>query len=178
MPEELRNNSGVVKALKEGDQSAFELVYKAYCCPLRAYALKILQDEEAAREVVQDTFMSVWLNRKMLDENKSFHCYLLRAVHNNSLRLLQLEEARRAREDRAMWELRWADGEPSEPVGRLKRLVHSIEGLPEQSRKVLRMSYWEEKKNAAIAEELSISIRTVETILYKAKKRLKGEISK
>ena len=40
------------------------------------------------------------------------------------------------------------------------------------------MSYWEEKKNAVIADELSISIRTVETILYKVKKKLRKEIKK
>lgn len=178
MPKELKDNSRIVKALKEGDQSAFEFVYKAYCCPLRTYAFKILQDKESACEVVQDIFMAVWLNRKTLDENKSLRCYLLRAVHNNSLRLLQLEEARRMREDKAMWELNQVDGESSEIMHRVKRLMHSIERLPERSRKVLRMSYWEEKKNAVIAEELSISIRTVETILYKAKKKLRGEIDK
>lgn len=40
------------------------------------------------------------------------------------------------------------------------------------------MSYWENKKNAAIATELSISVRTVETILYKVVKKLRGEIKK
>ncbi len=43
---------------------------------------------------------------------------------------------------------------------------------------MLLMSYWENKKNAAIATELSISVRTVETILYKVVKKLRGEIKK
>uniref|UniRef100_UPI003FEE4336 sigma factor-like helix-turn-helix DNA-binding protein n=1 Tax=Alistipes shahii TaxID=328814 RepID=UPI003FEE4336 len=57
-------------------------------------------------------------------------------------------------------------------------LAPAISRLPEQSRKVLLMSYWENKKNAAIATELSISVRTVETILYKVVKKLRGEIKK
>lgn len=40
------------------------------------------------------------------------------------------------------------------------------------------MNYLEHKKHATIASELSISRRTVETILYKALRRLKGEIKK
>ena len=57
-------------------------------------------------------------------------------------------------------------------------LAPAISRLPEQSRKVLMMSYWENKKNATIATELSISVRTVETILYKVVKKLRGEIKK
>ena len=40
------------------------------------------------------------------------------------------------------------------------------------------MSYWENKRHAVIASELSISVRTVETILYKVMKKLRGEIKK
>ena len=102
--------------------------------------------------------------------------YLLRAVHNNSLRLLKYDEARRRREISAAAELHggW-DQEKEVPP---PELAPAISRLPEQSRKVLLMSYWENKKNAAIATELSISVRTVETILYKVVKKLRGEIKK
>ena len=68
--------------------------------------------------------------------------------------------------------------ETSKSARGVEVLIPAIERLPEQSRRVLQMSYWEEKKNSIIAEELSISIRTVETILYKVKKKLRGEIKK
>lgn len=171
------NNNQVMQELKEGNSRAFESIYKSYCRPLRTYATHILQDADAAYEVVQDTFVTVWINRKKLNTDKSLHHYLLRAVHNNSLRLLQSEKARKAREEKAMCELEQANGEPSEIIHRLERLLPSIEQLPEQSKKVLRMSYWENKKSSTIAEELSISVRTVETILYKTKKKLRGKIT-
>ena len=95
---------------------------------------------------------------------------------NNSLRLLKYDEARRRREISAAAELHggW-DQEKEVPP---PELAPAISRLPEQSRKVLLMSYWENKKNAAIATELSISVRTVETILYKVVKKLRGEIKK
>jgi len=43
---------------------------------------------------------------------------------------------------------------------------------------VVRMSYWEEKKNGEIAELLGISVRTVESILYKAKQKLGQALKK
>lgn len=90
------------------------------------------------------------------------------------LRLLKYDEARRRREISAAAELHGGWDQEKE----FPELAPAISRLPEQSRKVLLMSYWENKKNAAIATELSISVRTVETILYKVVKKLRGEIKK
>lgn len=173
---DISDNRRIVEALKVGDEETFKEVYTAFCAPLRNYAATILQNEQAAYEVVQDVFTAVWLNRKRLDAAKPLRNYLLRAVHNNSLRLLKYDEARRRREISAAAELHggWEQEKEVPPP----ELGPAISRLPEQSRKVLMMSYWENKKNAAIATELSISVRTVETILYKVVKKLRGEIKK
>ena len=155
---DISDNRRIVEALKTGDEETFKEVYTAFCAPLRHYATTILQNEQAAYEVVQDVFTAVWLNRKRLDAAKPLRNYLLRAVHNNSLRLLKYDEARRRREISAAAELHggWDQEKEVPPL----------------------MSYWENKKNAAIATEHSISVRTVETILYKVVKKLRGEIKK
>ena len=54
---DLSDNSRIVKALKKGDSTAFEAVYKAYSGLLRTYATNILQDTDAAYEVVQDALI-------------------------------------------------------------------------------------------------------------------------
>ena len=144
---DISDNRRIVEALKTGDEETFKEVYTAFCAPLRHYATTILQNEQAAYEVVQDVFTAVWLNRKRLDAAKPLRNYL----HGG-----------------------W-DQEKEVPP---PELAPAISRLPEQSRKVLLMSYWENKKNAAIATELSISVRTVETILYKVVKKLRGEIKK
>lgn len=175
---DIADNRRTVEALKAGDEEAFKAVYTAFCAPLRSYAATILKDDEAAYEVVQDLFTAVWLNRRRLDASKPLRNYLLRAAHNNALRLLKSDEARRRRETSAAAELHTAWEQDSPPPLYAKELAPAISRLPEQSRKVLMMSYWENKKNAAIATELAISVRTVETILYKVVKKLRGEIKK
>lgn len=102
---DISDNRRIVEALKTGDEETFKEVYTAFCAPLRHYATTILQNEQAAYEVVQDVFTAVWLNRKRLDAAKPLRNYLLRAVHNNSLRLLKYDEARRRREISAAAEL-------------------------------------------------------------------------
>ncbi len=172
----LSDNCRLVKALKAGDETAFKALYLAYSIPLRRYASTILRDEEAAYEVVQDMFVAVWMNRKKLDESKSIRNYLLRAVHNNALRLLKYNIARKVREEKMMAVFSDICEEDEEVTDRIKALPGVLARLPEKSRKV--MSFWEGKKNADIAKELSISVRTVETILYKVIKRLRGEMKK
>lgn len=178
---DISDNEATVRALQKGDERAFEAVYQAYAGRLRRYAATVMKDEEWAFEVVQDTFVAVWLNRKDLDESKPLRHYLLRAVHNNALRWLRAEERRRKREQTVMEEAPEGGAEGAgeeEDAASREKLALAIGRLPEQSRRVLEMSYWEKKKNAEIARELSISVRTVETILYKVRKKLRGEIKK
>ena len=165
---DISDNETTVKALKAGNEAAFEAVYMRYARPLRAYAGKILKDGELAFEVVQEVFVAVWEKRGGLDAGKPLRHYLLRAVHNNALRMLRAEEARRRREGEVV----------REREERAVAVKKAVEGLPEQSRRVVRMSYWEEKKNGEIAELLGISVRTVESILYKAKQKLGQALKK
>ena len=168
---DISDNRRIVEALKTGDEETFKEVYTAFCAPLRHYATTILQNEQAAYEVVQDVFTAVWLNRKRLDATTCCApCTTTPCACSSTTR--PAAAAKSAPPPNCT-----ADGT------RRKRfpppeLAPAISRLPEQSRKVLLMSYWENKKNAAIATELSISVRTVETILYKVVKKLRGEIKK
>ena len=188
---DISDNETTVKALKAGNEAAFEAVYMRYARPLRAYAGKILKDGELAFEVVQEVFVAVWEKRGGLDAGKPLRHYLLRAVHNNALRMLRAEEARRRREGEGVREREEQENRVARNGGgerkaeeweeREERAVavkKAVEGLPEQSRRGVRMSYWEEKKNGEIAELLGISVRTVESILYKAKQKLGQALKK
>ena len=62
-----------------------------------------------------------------------------------------------------------------EPEQQLSALLNE---LPERSRQVMIMSHIENRKSADIARKLGISVRTVETILYQAMKKLRGKIKK
>ena len=75
---DITNNGEIVDALIKGDEATFAMVYKSYFTSLRNYAASILSDQEAAYEIVQNLFVSLWENRKKLDREKSLRNYLLR----------------------------------------------------------------------------------------------------
>lgn len=174
---EIFDETAFAAAVRKGDSAAFEAVYRQYSPALMKYAETIVRSRDSAYEVVQDTFVSVWLNRRRIDASRPLRNYLLRAVHNNALRLVRKEAARHLREQYlAVEEDAAVPVEQETPRYDIEGLIPAVDKLPEQSRKVFRMSYWEDMKSMDIAAELSISVRTVEAILYKARKRLRDEL--
>lgn len=74
---EICDEEKLVYAVRNGDEAAFETMYTRYAPALMRYSAMILKDEDAAYETVQDTFVSVWMNRRMLNPQKSIRNYLL-----------------------------------------------------------------------------------------------------
>ncbi len=176
---EIPDETRLVSSIRKGDHEAFETVYIAYSGMLMKYAGMIVKNRDAAYEVVQDTFVSVWMNRKKLDPSKPVRNYLLRAVHNNSLKYVRKEMSRHSTEQKAASAERIVISsleQDNSPKYDIEGLIPAVDRLPEQSRRIFKMSYWEDMKSMDIASELSISVRTVESILYKARKRLREEL--
>ena len=59
----------------------------------------------------------------------------------------------------------------------IQHIYNQIEELPEKCRQIFKMAYFEEKRNAEIAEILNISIRTVEHQLYLGLKTLRSRLT-
>lgn len=57
---DITNNGEIVDALIKGDEATFAMVYKSYFISLRNYATSILSDQEAAYEIVQNLFVTLW----------------------------------------------------------------------------------------------------------------------
>lgn len=51
---------GLIDAIAQGDQSAFEQLYRLTSPRLFAVALRILRNHARAEEVLHDSFLSVW----------------------------------------------------------------------------------------------------------------------
>ena len=176
------SDQSLLDALIKGEETAFEKIYKSYFALLQNYSASIVGDSEAALEIIQNIFVALWENRKNLDREKSLRNYLLRSTHNNSLRYLKTrflhlqhqENLKRKKSEEEQENVIRAEEGP-EPEQQLSALLHE---LPERSRQVMIMSHIENRKSADIARKLGISVRTVETILYQAMKKLRGKIKK
>lgn len=146
--------------------SIFEQLFKDNYAKLCYFATQLLNDSEAANDVVQETFMIYW---DLAAEEKrgigSVNGFLYQSVKNaclNRLRRQKLEHSY----------LNKQDVEPVEDAVALNLMIKSevlaeinkvLETLPSNCQQIFRMGYLEGLKNHEIADTLGISINTVKT---------------
>jgi RNA polymerase sigma-70 factor (ECF subfamily) len=166
-------------ALKQGSETAFEMLFKRYYQPLCNYAYSFLNDRDESEEVVQAAFIGFWDKREAIEIQTSMKAYLYRMVRNSCLNVLKHEKVKQAHA-----KLQLAEGEPAYEAVSQSMLSTELEGriheamkaLPEQCRIVFQLSRFEELKYAEIAEQLGISVKTVENQMGKALKIMRGQL--
>ncbi|MBS2211778.1 RNA polymerase sigma-70 factor [Carboxylicivirga mesophila] len=169
-----------IRRLKKGDDQAFELLYHRYFRKLCAFTNKYLNDYEATQEVVQEVFYSIWKNRADLNAHKSITAYLFQLAKNKSLNIIKHSQV----EDKYLNVIKSAylqgdfvDTHDSLLAKEIDiKTQEVIDSLPAQCRKIFLMSRHEGKKHKEIAEELNISVKTVETQIGRALKVFRKEL--
>ncbi len=164
-----------------GDEQAFELLYRRYYVRLCAFANKFLNDPYSAEEVVQENFLKLWENRATLRSDGSGKSFLFQGVHNKSLNLLAHQKV----VNRYSEMIRTVYAQPEEfdahdslMAKELNfRIQNIVNDLAPECKKIFMMSRSKGMKHHEIAEELSISIKTVETQINRALKKLRLELS-
>ncbi len=165
----------LLKLIREGDPRAFEQAFRTYYEGLCRFAIGFLGNREEAEETVQDTFYKFWSRREEIEISVSLRAYLYGAVRNaclNKIKHLQV----RSQYQKQMLEAESAS-EFSSSTLEASELQSMIEGavreLPPERRKIFLMSRNEGLKYQEIADQLGISIKTVEAQMGKALKYLR-----
>ena len=165
--------------LQAGDITAFEMIFKTYYQPLCNYAYSFVHDRDEAEEIVQTTFLSVWEEKHNLAIHTGVKPYLYAMVRNAALNVLKHEKIK---QQHATVELAVAE-RSTESVTRTviaseleDHIYKALNKLPEQCRLVFKLSRFEELKYAEIAEQLNISVKTVENQMGKALKIMREQL--
>lgn len=155
-----------------------EQLFRAYYRMLCAFAMQYVKDSERAEDLVQDLFYRLWLDRERLNVTTSMKAYLFTAVRNRCLNEVKVQGRMRSlveeRDDVVDGEVGRSEDEHTE---RIARVQAAIEALPEERRKVFKLSRYEGLKYHEIAERLGISVKTVENQMGKALKTLREELA-
>lgn len=65
-----------------GDKKAFESLYNGYRGLSYAFVLSLVKDAAVAKDIVQDTFVKVWLKRAIAGRTVNFRAYLYKILRN------------------------------------------------------------------------------------------------
>ncbi len=147
------------------------MVFRDYYTPLVRYGNTFLKDTDETEDVVQQVFVSMWEKRAQLDIHTSVRAVLYRAVHNACLNRLKHQKVRR--DYAGDWKNTQSDSEQTDALEAAElqeRINRAIETMPEQCARIFKMSRFEQLKYQEIADQLGLSVKTVENQMGKALK--------
>ncbi len=76
------SDEDIARAVQSGDISAFEVLIHRYEEKINRYILRILPDFEEAQDLLQETFMKVYVNINSFDVKRRFSPWIYRIAHN------------------------------------------------------------------------------------------------
>lgn len=170
------NNSNIVE---DNIRDNFDRIYVMYFSRMRRFAKEYVLFDEDAENIVQDVFVLLWEKRDVLDIQVSLISYLFSLVKNRCLDHLRHNVV--AEEYKQELSLKLSALEllnnsftSDDDVEHIVRTA--IDKLPERCREIFIKSRVEGKKYREIAEELNISVNTVENQMSIALKKLRVKL--
>lgn len=120
--------------------------------------MKIVKNEYARQEVVQEVFIKVWLHRDKLGKVENLGAWLRKVTINQSLLALQRHAADDKRLEAIQLRQSSFDNTSTLELKEIRHLVHeAIESLPRQRKTIYQLNRVEGKTTREIAEELQLS---------------------
>lgn len=166
--------------VRDGDQSAFEQVYRRHASRVYSYLWRLVKDDSLAADLSQDVFFRLWQARESWKESGSVAGYLVGVARNLAI----------DRHRRDLMHDRWrAEAEHQQPIGGpapdvvlahedLAIRVHAaIDALPDRPREVFVLKRDAGLSYHEIALLLGISQKTVEVHMSKALRLLRESLS-
>ncbi|MFI5131356.1 MAG: RNA polymerase sigma factor [Chitinophagales bacterium] len=171
-----RQQKELLLELAEGNESAFEEIYKLYSPRLFGRLLKLVKSSSIAEEILQDVFLKLWEHRKSIDSEKSFRSFLFKIAENKVYDFFRsaARNKKRAAQLILLSTTRYTVIEEftlfDEKSDAFQR---AIDSLPVQRRQVFRLCKLDGKSYKEVSELLGISLSTISDHIVKGTKTIR-----
>ena len=167
------------KKFKQGDQSAFSMLYRHFYSSLYFYALKATGDQEDAQECVQELFVTLWNSRSRLSDVSGIKPYLFKSLRGIIQRHLSPRFICTALSPDDSYALSFSPEDflirQEDDTYRQDTLAEMLNQLPTRQREAVYLKYYEELSYPQIAEVLQINYQSVVNLIYQAFRQLKKQ---
>jgi len=169
----------ILGQIKDSNKIAFENIFKMYYAQLCSFANTFVQDLDEAEEIVQELFFQFWQKRENIQIEISIKSYLYKATRNACLNFLKHQNIKNIYSESYKFENSeyFSDDYNSIETNELSENIRiTIEKLPSERKKIFLLVRFKNLKYKEVAEELKISIKTVENQMGSALKFLRSEL--
>ncbi len=154
-------------SLRNGDQSALSYLYDYYGGALNNVILNMIKDEGLCEDILQETFLKIWNNIKLYDENKGRLFTWMRTIACNlamdKLRSKDYKKRKLISGDETMASLKDDEHTNVDSFIAKSDMQNRMSKLESQQRLIINLSYFEGYTQEQIAAALSMPLGTVKT---------------
>lgn len=165
------------RAFKQGDRSAFGVLYERHAAVLLAYGYHLCPDKGLVEDAVHELFVDLWRLKANLSDTDSVKFYLFRAlrrkiaehVSKQPLALnaeLSKQSATNNAEEQWIAEERAAENE--------QRLSVGLHGLPPRQQQVIELRFFQNLPTRQVADQMAMNEQSVRNLLQRALQKLRN----
>ena len=169
-------NDRIVQSALDGDEKSFRFLVEFYKGFVYSIAYRFVFNKEDAEDISQDVFIKLWKNRKKIKDHRKLNTYLYKIVVNRCLnykrkriRKVQLDENIESASDPVVH---------YEKKHKKEEIVNALMKLKKHERIILLLHVVGEKSQKEIGEIMGKSRKSIELIIYRARKKLKEYIKR
>lgn len=170
----------LIRQVRQGDEEAYELIFRRYFKVLSVYAMSYLKDIEIAQDITQDVFVKLYESKESLQIHTSLKSFLYTTIRNRCLDYIKINRIHHDHKEIIKHQLAGTDVDKSDAVLKAElqeKIYEAINQLPEQRQKIFKLSRIDGKSNQEIATLLNLTKRTVETHISNALKNMKAALA-
>ena len=173
--------NSIIQQAKEGNKSAFKNLVDHYQKYAFNLAFRVLYNEEDAKDVVQDSFIKIWINIKHFNSGMPFTTWMYKIVMNTAIdKQKSLKRFEWVKEDEILNLLTTieCDGPDcrldNEQLGSVIKKI--ADELPEKQRLVFILRDLQDLESSVVEELLDLSETSVKANLYHARQVLRKKL--
>lgn len=156
------------------DAGAYEAAYRSFGLRMRATAMRLLRDSDAANECVHDVFLHLWRKEGAYSPARgSLEAFLVTCARNRALE--RLRDTTRGRAALEKIEIREEYTLEEDPIER-DRIRRAVEQLTEAQAAVVQLAYYRAMTLSEVATQLQIPVGTVKARLSAALRALRRSL--
>ena len=172
----------LIQKIKQSDTEAYKEIFYKYHQLLYKYIYYQTKDYVLTQDIVQETFLKVWLNRKSLKPEFSFLSYLYK-ISSNLIKDNYKKKQVREKHRENIPSINESEGDNLETalnISRLEKMINTVvkKHLPPKCRQIFILSRTDGKANQEIPNLLNITKKPVENQLYLALKMIRKKLEK
>ena len=162
----------LLQQMADDDKQVFAILYQRYWEPLFITAAKALGERDAAADVVQDVFLSLWNRRNELNIQGSLAAYLHSSIRYKCIHYIEKNITRRnymVQLTEVIISGSTTDAETNLKLKEMQRTINkTVAGMPFKMQEVFKLSRQEHLSHKEIAEYMNVSVETVKKHIHHA----------